>query len=223
MSTTGHINTAATASQPDLALRNDLLGARLTRRATVPTGAENVVIECTPTERFGVRGPGTIDWVAAQGLTVPPAVNTSAISPCGTTVMRLGQQEVLLTAPVGDDGQRLRELRSAWNESTLPAKGYDAYREEGWAWFVVSGPDAPVLMRRSSMADLGPNTLKVNEIAQTRALHLDVVVAREDRFGAVSYDIFLDIASAKFALDVLTETAKELDAGFQLAALRAVA
>ncbi|MVA25065.1 hypothetical protein V6582_01315 (plasmid) [Agrobacterium vitis] len=220
MTTSGQTNTVVNSSRVDLSLRSDLLGSRVSRRANVPGAQENVVVECTPTERFGLRGPGTIDWVAAQGLTIPPAVNTSAISPCGTTVMRLGQQEVLLTAPVGDGGQRLRELRQAWDESTLPAKGYDAYRDESWAWFVVSGPDAPALMRRISMADLGPKSLEANEIAQTRALHMDVVVARLNRFGAVSYDIFLDIASAKFALDVLTETAEELAVGFQVSALR---
>jgi sarcosine oxidase gamma subunit len=100
----------------------------------------------------------------------------------------------------------------------MSPKGYDAYRDEGWAWFVISGPAAPALMRRISMADLRPESLKPGQVAQTRALHLDVVIARLDRFGAVSYDIFFDIASAAFALDVLTETAAGLGAGFRLAA-----
>lgn len=217
MNTSGHTNTA------DLSLRSDLLGHRLALRENLPGANENVVLECTPTGRFGLRGPGTIDWVTAQGLAVPAAVNRSEVSPCGTTVLRLGQQEVLLTAPVGDGGQRLRDLRQVWLQNPGAAKGFDAYRDEGWAWFVVSGPEAPTLMRRISMADLGPKNLAVNDVAQTRALHLDVVIARLDRFGAVSYDIFLDIASAKFALDVLEETARELDAGFHISALRTAA
>lgn len=220
MTTTEQIHAAASALQPDLALRSDLLGNRAERRETAPGAEDNVIVECTPTERLGLRGPGTIEWVTAQGLVVPSAVNTSAISPCGTTVMRLGQQEVLLAAPVVGNGERLRELRQAWGGSPLPVKGYDAYRDEGWAWFVVSGPDAAALMRRISMADLRPETLKLNDIAQTRALHMDVVVARLDRFGALSYDIFLDIASAKFALDVLKETADELAVGFEVSTLR---
>ncbi|MGI2035586.1 hypothetical protein ACRQ1B_24715 [Rhizobium panacihumi] len=217
MTISGHTNTA------ELSLRSDLLGHRLALRGNLPGAAENMVLECTPGERFGLRGPGTIDWVAAQGLAVPAAVNTAELSSCGTTVLRLGQQEVLLTAPLGDGGQRLRDLRQAWHDDPGPAKGFDAYRDEGWAWFVVSGPEAPTLMRRTSMADLGPKNLAVNDVAQTRALHLDVVIARLDRFGAVSYDIFLDIASAKFALDVLEETARELDAGFRVSALRTAA
>ena len=40
-----------------------------------------------------------------------------------------------------------------------------------------------------------------------------------DHFAATSYDIFFDIASSEFALDVLTETSAGLHAGFRLAAL----
>jgi sarcosine oxidase, subunit gamma len=211
--------TAQANNSVDLSLRCDPLADRLTRKDRIPGPQENVVLDCTRTERLGLRGPGTIEWISAEGLTVPSAVNMSAVSPCGTVVMRLGQQEVLLTAPAGGSGKRLRELRKAWQASSLPAKGYDAYRDEGWAWFVVSGPQAPALMRRISMADLGPNRVNPNDIAQTRALHLDAVIARLDRFGAVSYDIYLDVSSAKFALDVLKETAEGLAANFELAAL----
>ncbi|ANT53296.1 hypothetical protein [Mesorhizobium amorphae] len=160
-----------------------------------------------------------MDWLGEAGLSAPVAVNTALTLPCGTSVLRLGQQDVLLTAPPGGSGARLRELRKAWHDSEIPSKGYEAYRDEGWAWFVISGPAAPALMRRISMADLRPESLKPAHLAQTRALHLDAVVARFDRFGAVSYDIFFDIASAGFALDVLTETAAGMDAGFQVAAL----
>lgn len=203
----------------DPSLRHSALAQRLARRDALPGAHENVVFDCIQTERFGLRGPGTMDWLGEAGLSAPEEVNTALTLPCGTSVLRLGQQEVLLTAPPGGSGARLRELRKAWHDSELPSKGYEAYRDEGWAWFVISGPAAPTLMRRISMADLRPESLKRAHLAQTRALHLDAVVARFDRFGAVSYDIFFDIASAGFALDVLTETAAGMDAGFQLAAL----
>ena len=200
-------------------MRRNAIAHRLPLQAGVPGARDNVVLDCTQTERLGLRGPGTMDWLAAEGLAAPQAVNASVTLPCGTGVLRLGQQEVLLTAPPGASGKRLRELRRAWHESSLPSKGYDAYRDEGWAWFVISGPSAPAVMRRISMADLRPQSLALGQLSQTRALHLDVVIARLDRFGAVSYDIFFDIASAAFALDVLTETCAGLGAGFQLAVL----
>lgn len=203
----------------DPGLRHHALARRLARRDGPPGAQENVVLDCTPTERFGLRGPGTMDWLGVAGLSTPETVNTAIVLPCGTSVLRLGQQEVLLAAPPGGSGARLRDLRKAWHDSELPSKGYDAYRDEGWAWFVISGPAAPALMRRISMADLRPESLKAGDLSQTRALHLDAVVARFDRFGAISYDIFFDIASAAFALDVLTETAAGTNAGFQLAAL----
>lgn len=204
----------------DNTLRKSAIAHRLPVRANLPGATENVVLYCGQTERLGLRGPGTMEWLAAEGLAAPAAVNTTVTLPCRTTIMRFGQQEVLLTAATGGSGQRLRELRAAWKASDQAPKGFDAYRDEGWTWFVVSGPAAPALMRRISMTDLRPESLKAGELAQTRALHVDAVIARLDRFGAVSYDIFLDVASAGFALDVLTETAAGLEQNFQLASLQ---
>ncbi|MEZ2331372.1 hypothetical protein AB6802_16765 [Mesorhizobium sp. RCC_202] len=204
-------------------MRRNAIAHRLAPTIALPGTSDNVVLDCTGTERMGLRGPGTMDWLAAEGRAAPDVVNKAITLPDGISVLRLGQQEVLLTAPPGASGERLRNLRRAWRESAVPAKGYDAYRDEGWAWFVVSGPAAPALMRRISMADLRPESLGHGQVAQTRALHLDVVIARLDRFSAISYDIFFDIASAAFALDALTETAAGLEANFQLAALHRAA
>lgn len=207
----------------DPTMRRNAIAHRLAPLTGLPGAPGNVVLDCTGTERLGLRGPGTMEWLAAQGVAAPDAVNAATTLPCGTEVMRLGQQEVLLAAPPGASGERLRALRQAWRESSLPSKGYDAYRDEGWAWFVISGPAASALMRRISMADLRPESLKPGQVAQTRALHLDVVIARFDRFGAISYDIFFDIASAAFALDVLTEAVARLSPAFQIAALHPAA
>lgn len=201
----------------DKGMRRHAVAHRLQEMTDLPGAGDNIVLDCTTTERLGLRGPGTIDWLSTEGLAVSETVNATITLPCRTTVVRLGQQEVLLTAVPGGHGKRLRELRSAWQKSALPVKGYDAYRDEGWAWFIISGPAAPALLRRISMADLRPDSLLAGQVAQTRALHLDVVIARLDRFGTMSYDIFFDIASAAFALDVLAETAASLGAGFRLA------
>lgn len=200
-------------------LRTSPLAGLLPTRVTLPGPTENVVLDCTRRERMGLRGPGTLDWIAAEGLPLPDGVNSALTLSCGTGILRLGSQEVLLTASTGDGGARLRELRAAWQGSNLSHKGYDAYREEGWAWFVVSGEASPLFMSRISMADLRPRSMAVGQIAQTRALHQDAVIARLDRFGGVSYDIFLDIASSEFAQEVLAETANGIAEGFQIAEL----
>lgn len=203
----------------DVRLRSSPLAGRLPQAGPLPRADVNMVLDCTRVERFGLRGPGTIDWLESAGLAVPDAVNTAQILPCGTAILRLASQEVVLTAAPGGSGARLRELRAAWQASTLEAKGYDAYREEGWAWFLISGPDAERLMRRISMADLRPQSLKIGQVMQTRALHQDAVVVRLDRFGGLSYEAFHDIASAEFALDVLKDTAAGISAGFSFAEL----
>jgi sarcosine oxidase gamma subunit len=203
----------------DVSLRSSPLAGRWPLAASLPRAEANMVLDCTRTERFGLRGPGTLDWLASVGLSVPDALNTAQLLACKTAILRLGQQEVLLTAPPGQCGARLRELRAAWQDSSLEAKGYDAYREEGWAWFLISGAAAERLMPRISMADLRPQSLKVGQVSQTRALHQDAVVVRLDRFGTLSYEVFLDMASAEFALEVLQDTAEGIDAYFAFAEL----
>lgn len=199
----------------DIGLRTSPLARLLPVRTALSERGENLILDCTRSARFGLRGPGTLEWMETTSLAVPKTVNSTLTLPCGTGILRLGSQEVLLTA--GTERSRLRELREAWRNSPLPAKGYDAYRDEGWAWFLVSGEAAPLLMSRISMADLRPQSITVGQIVQTRALHQDAVIARLDRFGTVSYDIFLDIASSDFVWEVLSDTASNIDAGFQLA------
>lgn len=211
------MNTAS--SVVDHSMRAIPLAARLLPAEGLPAPGANVVLDCTGTERFGLRGPGTLDWLASIGIAAPEALNTAAILPCGTAILRLGNHEILLLAPPGGDGERLRALRAVWEDSTLDAKGYDAYRDEGWAWFLISGPAAEHLMPRISMTDLRPRSVAVGHVLQTRALQQDAVVARLDRFGAPSFEVFLDIASAEFVLDVLEHTVAGLATPFAIAGL----
>ncbi|RWR26935.1 hypothetical protein D2T31_18335 [Sinirhodobacter populi] len=198
-------------------LRQNAVAHRLQDLAGRPAAGENIILDCTDSDRLGLRGPGTMEWLAAEGIAAPE-INTTLTLPNGTAVLRLGQQEVLLLSVPGSEDE---SPRRRWNESPLAAKGYDACRDAGWAWFVISGPDAPALMPRISMTDLHPRSFGLGRLAQTRALHMDAVVARSDRFGAVSYDLFFDIAAAAFAIDVLEDTSAGLVAegtqGFRLA------
>lgn len=214
------MNVNAALAGADPGLRNSPLAGRLPPMIAAPGATDNVILDCIASARFGLRGAGTLDWLAAEGLALPPQVNTALTLPDGVSVLRLGQQEVLLTAPVGGSSDRIKALRKAWHHSALSAKGYDAYRDEGWSWFVISGPFAPQMLARISMTDLRPQSFGPGRIAQTRALHQDAVVARFDRFGAVSYDLFFDIASSGFALEVLAETAKGIDSAIAIAELR---
>lgn len=209
----------ASGAAIDRSMRANPLDGRLAPAEGLPAPDTGVVLDCTGTARFGLRGPGTLDWLASVGITAPEPVNTATILPCGTAVLRLGNQEVLLLAPPGDSGGRLHELRAAWEESALDSKGYDAFREEGWAWFLISGPAVEQLMARISMTDLRLRSVPCGKVLQTRALHQDVVMVRLDRFGAPSYEVFLDIASAEFVLEVLQHTVAGLAAPFDIAAL----
>src|SRR5690606_18604847 len=126
------MNVNAALADADPSLRNSPLAGRLPRLIAAPGATDNIILDCIGSARFGLRGPGTLDWLASEGLALPQQVNTALTLPDGISVLRLGQQEVLLTAPVGGSGGRIKTLQKAWHHSALPARGYDAYRDEGW-------------------------------------------------------------------------------------------
>ncbi len=175
-------------------------------QSTTVEADQNVILLCSDADRFGLRGPGTISWLQSVNAPVPERVNTSTQMPCGTVLARLGQQEALVLSDPTQPPETLARLRTAWHESEGTPRGFDAYRGETWAWFVLSGPDAPEAMARLTTLDVSPKAFPVLSVAQTRAAHMDAVILRSDRFGSVSYDLFLDIASTAFVTDVLAET-----------------
>lgn len=213
-----HPNATHRPAGIDAGLRTSPLAGRLPVIGSAPGPDCNAVLDCTRTDRFGLRGPGALAWLESAGIAVPGSVNSAHRLDTGLSVLRLGRQEVLLTAAPGHC-TGLADLKARWRASDLREKGFDGFREEGWAWVTISGPAADRVMARISMTDLRPRTLTAGSVAQTRALHQDVVIARLDWFGSLSYDLFFDIASAEFTLDVLRHAVDGLGLPFQFAEL----
>src|SRR6185503_17838181 len=65
----------------DPSLRHSAFAQRLARRDALPGAHENVVFDCTQTERLGLRGAGTIDWLGSIGVSAPAVVNTTLTLP----------------------------------------------------------------------------------------------------------------------------------------------
>lgn len=169
------------------------------------------LFDLTRSDRFGLKGRGAADWFARQGLSVPARINAAAGTPGrDVDVMRLGQDDIVVLSRPGAASGSPAALRTAWDADATRPKGFDSWRDEGWAWFHLCGAGAAELMAMTCPVDLRPETLAVNDIAQTRVAQMDCIVLRSDRAGMLGYDLFFDIASSAFALASL----KELGAGF---------
>lgn len=144
--------------------------------------------------RFGIKGPGTADWLTAQGLALP-AINHIGTHD-GMRVLRLGTDDVLFLAE--ESAASLGRLTGRWREAS-GARGYSAWREEGWVWLRLSGADAGDLMARLCAVDLRPDRFAPDRIAQTRVASIEAVVTA-DRDG---FDLLFDTALAAFFVRAL--------------------
>lgn len=174
------------------------LGDPATERAAC---AELALADLSPLWRWGLKGPGTIEWAQAQGTRVPEAPNRGAIQAGGGLVLRLAPRE-LLWLGCGHG------LDLAW-ERGEGRRGWPLLRAHGHAWFTLAGARAPDLLARLCALDLRPHRFAPLEVAQTRALGLSVIVVRAPA-PVVRYDLLLDAAAAPWAWRALLVELEDL-------------
>ncbi|MCX8995930.1 hypothetical protein NOF55_02315 [Rhizobiaceae bacterium BDR2-2] len=180
---------------------------------SVSARQDSLIVDCTTVPRFGLRGPGGCEWLVSQGFDVPETVNRATLDENGVLALRLGRNEAVISG-LQWGGHPLCEIGRRWSAAQGP-KGYDGFRHDGWGHILVSGPEAPAFMTEIAEIDFRPAHMTTGCIAQTRALHLDVIIVRTDRFGTFGYELFLDIASMTYAVEVMTRLA----AGYTFLAL----
>ncbi|MBZ9856417.1 hypothetical protein LB566_21645 [Mesorhizobium sp. CA13] len=155
--------------------------------------------DLTARPRFGIKGPGSAGWLAAQGLALPPVNGVATLG--GIRLLRLGAEDFLAV----DDGvgNAVAKLTDAW-QAADGARGYWSWREEGWSWMRLSGPLTEPVMARLCALDLRPDRFAADAIAQTRVAHVEAVLVR----GEGGFDIFFDIASTAYFIRTVATVAK---------------
>ncbi|MGX1741181.1 hypothetical protein ACWIEX_06445 [Bosea sp. NPDC055353] len=164
-----------------------------------PSGSEILLYDLTACGRFGIKGRGAGAWLASQGIALPAKVN--AIASIGELdLARLGLEDFLVLSRPGAPSEALARLRAAWEQDASGPKGFNAWREEVWAWFHICGHHLSAFMAKTCPVDLHPDRFSLLSVAQTRVAQMDSIVIRTDRTGTPGFDLFFDIASSEFAL-----------------------
>jgi sarcosine oxidase subunit gamma len=186
--------------------------------------------DLSPLPRLGVKGAGTADWLAGQGLTVPGESNQAVRQASGVLAARLAPAELLLLADLSGDPAPLDDLAAAWRaepHSPVPPerlRGYLLPRRHSHFWFLASGEQAPAMFAKVCGVDLRPGKFADGRIAQTSLARMNAVIIRDDRDGALAYHVLGDSASAAYLWDCLIDAMAEFDgAPVGLAAVRGLA
>ena len=164
------------------------------------SGADNTVTvyDFSARDRFGLKGRGAHDWLVSQGYVPPDSVNATLRQVRGVDIMRLGNEDFLFVNSAHADNSPLDDLRMRWLESTQERKGYNAYRDETWGWFYLSGRHVAAFMAQTCPVDLSETQFALNAVAQTRVAQMDCVLVRSDRSEMCGFDVFFDVASTEF-------------------------
>lgn len=166
-------------------------------------GALHALRDLTSVPRFGLKGPGTSDWLIKRGYALPD-VNRSALLPDGLRILRLGREDVLLlgeTAP-----KALSAFIESWEGFGGP-KGYRSWREEGWAWMRLSAPALCELMASLCAVDLRPGHVTPDAVVQSRLARLEAVIVPSES----AIDLFFDAASKAYVERAVAVAALGLD------------
>ena len=186
--------------------------------------------ELSPLPRTGFKGPGTAEWLKAQGVAVPDESNRAARQEDGALALRLGPGEVMVLGDLAGRSGLPAALERAWNAAPLPPetspatpRGFPVPRAETHAWFLATGQDAPAMFAKLCAVDLRPSGFPDGAIAQTSLARMTGILVRDDRGGVPAYHVLADSASAAYLWACLIDAMSEFDGGpLGLSALRSL-
>lgn len=173
---------------------------RLTPGASDPI----VLSDLTALPRFGLKGPGSADWLAGQGLDLPRINRIGQVG--GLRLLRLGTENFVLLAD--SDGPAIERLAGAWtaDEGT---RGYPSWCEEGWAWIRLFGPRLQEAMAKLCAVDLRPGRFGSEDVAQTRVAQIEAVIFRSHAIDGPAFDILFEMTASAFFARAVHEAARE--------------
>lgn len=181
----------------------------LVRTTIVPEGdGEGSIhlLDLTRYARFGIKGKGASDWLRSKAIALPEPVNMLApLASRRLDLVRLGAEDYLVLPQSVEQSASLAALRSEWESDGRERKGFNAWREEVWAWFHIHGANVADFLAKTCPVDLSADRLPLWRVVQTRVAQMDCILVRTDRTNDHGFDLFFDVASANYMMSSLKE------------------
>ena len=182
--------------------------------ADIAAGRRLGLADLSPLPRTGFKGPGTIEFLTAQGLTIGPDSNVAYAQPGGGLAARLAPSEILFLDGLDGEGQAVARLEGAWHwgeERPRRPIGYPMPRGESHCWFVATGEQAPAMFAKICGVDLRPAKFAAGRIAQTSVAKINAIVIRCPAGEVPAYHLLADSASADYFWTCLSDAMAEFD------------
>ena len=153
---------------------------------------------CAAQPRLGLKGPQGAEWLAGQGIALPPSPNSWTPENAALLVARLGASEFFLDAAVADaaaageagarGGHTLRRLSKALRNGLTGV--YPVLRED--AAFVLSGDGACDALAQVCNVNFAALDLTARPLVMTLLIGVSVLIVPQAADGGVRYRIWCD-------------------------------
>lgn len=165
--------------------------------------------------KYRITGTGARAWldrIMAGRIPQPGRISlTPMLSPMGKligdfTVSCLSETDFRLTASYGAQAYHMR-----WFLHNLPDSGVTIENtSDSLIGFQIAGPKARELLKRTTRADVSPETYKFMDVKRLTIGMCDCLVQRVSYTGDLGYEIFCDVASQRALYTTLTEAGADL-------------
>ncbi len=157
--------------------------------------------------RHGLKGPGSIAWLEAQGIVIP-AVNSWAELAEGGLIARLGRTEFMLEdSLVGTTSRRVQNQLAA----KRPHGVYPVLHQD--AALMLTGTAVQCLLRQTCSFNFMSLDIAMQPLVLTTMVGVAVTILPVATADALHYRIWCDGTYGEYLLRTLLDIANELDGG----------
>ncbi len=179
--------------------------------------------DLSPLPRVGFRGPGAMQWLAAQGVSIEAVPNRAWRQADGALAVARSWTEALVLSDLHGRSELCGRLETR-SEEAFEAGAYVLPRADGQLWFALTGDQASRCLAKLCAIDLRAARFADGSVAQTSVAGMSAVVVRSDAGAAPTFLILGESVFGEYLWDCLIDAMREFDGGvIGLTALRTLA
>jgi len=161
------------------------------------------VADLSQQPRFGCKGPGAAQWLAALGVPIPAVPNSACQLGSQGHVLRLSVTEFLIE---GD-----ADLVATLSAAPRAAGVYPVLRQD--ACLLLTGSALPSLLLQTCNVNFAALDLNLSPVVLTSMVGVGVTVLPDNKNGSPCYRVWCDGSYGRYLWQTLCAIAEELGGG----------